>query len=227
MTRPRYRHVIWDWNGTLLDDLDYSIGIINAVLARRRLPTLDRMRYHAIFDFPVRTYYDRLGFDPVTDPFEKVSLEFITGYDARRTEPALHASAASTLAAVRAAGLGQSILSAYGHETLQSIVAHFGLTAHFDHIAGLDNHHAHSKVALGRDLVARLGVAPADILLVGDTLHDHEVARELGVACALVAAGHHPAERLRTSGALVFTDLGALAAAYGFHGISASGAGKI
>ncbi|MCX6953797.1 MAG: HAD hydrolase-like protein [Verrucomicrobia bacterium] len=217
MTRPRYRHLIWDWNGTLLDDLDYTIGVMNALLARRRLPLLHRERYHAVFDFPVRTYYGRLGFDPLADPFEKVSTEFITDYDARRTEPPLHAAAASTLAAVRATGARQSILSAYRHETLLEIVAHFGLTGLFDHIAGLDNHHAHSKVALGRDLVARLAVAPADILLIGDTLHDLEVARELGVDCALVAAGHHPAERLRAGGAPVFSDLGAFASAYGFR----------
>eukprot|EP01035_Chromulina_nebulosa_P042294 gene42294-57261_t len=129
--------------------------------------------------------------------------------------------------AIRAAGLGQSILSAYRHETLHEIVAHFGLTPHFDHIVGLDNIHAHSKLALGRDLVARLDVSPTEILLVGDTLHDAEVARELGVACALIAAGHHPAARLSTAGVPVFANLTDFAAAHHLHGISASGAGKI
>lgn len=210
-----HSHLIWDWNGTLLDDLDYSIDVMNALLARRSLPLLDRPRYHALFDFPVRNYYARLGFDPVADPFEKLSTEFITAYDARRTETALHREADRVLAAVRRSGLGQSILSAYRHETLHEIVAHFGLTAHFDHIAGLDNIHAHSKVALGRTLVTRLGVPPAQILLIGDTLHDYEVARELGVPCALIAAGHHPAGRLGASGATVFPSLADFAAAHG------------
>jgi phosphoglycolate phosphatase len=216
MARPRYRHLIWDWNGTLLDDLDLSIGVMNAMLARRALAPLDRARYHALFDFPVQRYYERLGFDPVRDRFEQLSVEFITGYDAERLRAPLHHRAPETLAAVRAAGLGQSILSAYRHETLHEIVAHFGLTAHFDHIAGLDNIHAHSKVALGRELVRRLGLPPADLLLVGDTLHDLEVARDLGVACALIAAGHHPAERLRPGGAPVYASLAAFATAHGF-----------
>ncbi len=216
MARARYRHIIWDWNGTLLDDLDLSIEVMNSLLARRDLPRLDRPRYHALFDFPVRRYYERLGFDPAHDSFEQLSVEFIAGYDAQRLGASLHHHTTSTLVAVRAAGLGQSILSAYRHETLHEIVAHFRLTAHFDHIVGLDNIHAHSKVALGRELVARLGLAPAEILLVGDTLHDLEVARDLGVACALVAAGHHPAARLRASGAPVYDDLAAFGAAQEF-----------
>lgn len=207
MSRTAYRHIIWDWNGTLLDDLDLSISVMNALLAQRRLPLLDRVRYHTLFDFPVRAYYEKLGFDPVADPFERLSTEFITGYDARRLEAALHAQVVETLAAIRAANLGQSILSAYRQETLHEIVAHHGLTAHFTHIAGLDNIHAASKVALGRELVAKIEAAPKEILLIGDTLHDLEVARELGVDCVLIAAGHHPAERLRRSGAAVYDTL--------------------
>jgi phosphoglycolate phosphatase len=216
MANSRYRHLIWDWNGTLLDDLDLSIAVMNTLLTRRDLPRLDRARYHALFDFPVRRYYERLGFDPARDSFEQLSVEFIGGYDAQRLQASLHRDAARTLTAVRAAGLGQSLLSAYRHETLHEIVGHFGLTPHFEHIAGLDNIHAHSKVALGRELVARLALDPAEILLVGDTLHDLEVARDLGVACALVAAGHHPRDRLRTGGAPVYDDLAAFAAAHAF-----------
>lgn len=216
MPRPAYRHIIWDWNGTLLDDLELSISVMNALLAQRRLPLLDRVRYHTLFDFPVRAYYEKLGFDPVTDPFEKLSVQFISGYDARRLEAALHAQVVETLTAIRTAGLGQSILSAYRHETLHEIVAHHGLTSHFTHIAGLDNIHAASKVALGRELVSKIEAAPSEILLIGDTLHDLEVARELGVDCALIAAGHHPAERLRASGARVHETLADFARLSGF-----------
>ena len=215
MPLTRYHHLIWDWNGTLLDDLDLCIDVMNALLDRRQLPRLHRARYHALFDFPVRTYYERLGFDPVEDSFARLSVEFMSGYDARRLESSLHPAARRVLAAASAAGLRQSILSAYRQETLHEIVQHFGLAAHFDHIAGLPNIHAHSKLALGHELVRRLGIAPAQIHLVGDTLHDLEVARELGVDCALIAAGHHPFERLHASGAPVFPDLAAFAAAYG------------
>jgi len=192
-----YRHIIWDWNGTLLDDLDYSIGVMNRLLDRRGLPELDRTRYHAVFDFPVRDYYARLGFDPTTNSFEALSAEFITAYDAHRLECPLQPDTSRMLAAVQTAGLTQSILSAYRHETLLEIVGYFGLTRYFAHLAGLDNIYAHSKAALGRIQLGKLGLRPQEILLIGDTLHDLEVARELGVDCVLIAAGHHPAEKLR------------------------------
>jgi phosphoglycolate phosphatase len=197
MTAPRYQHIVWDWNGTLLDDVDYSIACMNGLLARRQLPLLDRTRYHALFDFPVRDYYYRLGFDPARDSFEALSVEFISAYDAHRWDCQLHAATTQILGEVGRSGATQSILSAYRQETLHEIVAHFGLTPRFMRLTGLDNIFAHSKAELGRAWLAELGLPPTQVLLVGDTLHDLEVAQHMGVDCVLVAAGHHPAARLR------------------------------
>jgi phosphoglycolate phosphatase len=197
MQRSPYRHVIWDWNGTLLDDLDLCIDVMNGLLQRRDLPLMDRARYHAVFDFPVRAYYERLGFDFRRDSFEELSVEFIAGYETRRRESRLQRGAPEVLAALQRAGVTQSVLSAYREDTLREIVGHFGLTPYFIRLTGLDNIYAHSKTELGRAWVAELGIPGNDILMIGDTLHDLEVAKAIGVDCVLVAAGHHPAERLR------------------------------
>ncbi len=212
MAQPRYRHIIWDWNGTLLDDFDYCIDVMNRLLARRRLPLLDRARYHAVFDFPVRDYYTRLGFDFTRDSFEQLSVEFITAYDANRLTCPLHSGVADLLAAVQDAGITQSILSAYRHETLVEIVDHFGLRPRFIRLTGLDNIYAHSKAELGRAWVEELALPREDVLLIGDTLHDLEVAQAIGIDCVLVAAGHHPAHRLRARHDRVIENLTALGA---------------
>jgi len=190
---------------------------MNAILRRRGLPELDRARYHAVFDFPVRDYYARLGFDPAKDNFENLSVEFIKGYEAHRQDCALHPDARRVLAAVRDSGRTQSILSAYRHETLVEIVEYFGLREQFADIAGLDNIHAQSKTSLGRAQVGKLGLPPHEILLVGDTVHDLEVARALGVDCILVAAGHHPAEKLRRHHDRVIESLAELPALSGLE----------
>jgi phosphoglycolate phosphatase len=210
MGTPLYRHIIWDWNGTLLDDLDLSIDVMNGMLRRRNLPLLDRASYHRIFDFPVRTYHERAGLDFTTERFEDLGVEWITAYDARRWECQLHQGAQETLRFIQKAGLTQSVLSAYRQETLREIVGHFGLTPYFKRILGLDNIYAHSKAELGRNWVAELGLPPGEILLIGDTLHDLDVAQAIGVDCVLVAGGHHPEARLRSRTDRVLADLSSL-----------------
>jgi len=80
MIGSQIRHILWDWNGTLLDDAQYGVGIMNKILKEKNLPLLDLKRYRDIFDFPVRRYYDRLGFDFNKDDFETVGMQFIDAY---------------------------------------------------------------------------------------------------------------------------------------------------
>ena len=207
MIRAHHRHLLWDWNGTLLDDLELCVDIVNGMLERRALPALDVARYHAHFDFPVRGFYERLGFDLRGDAFVELSREFIAEFDARRLEAQLHAGVDELLTRVTASGRAQSILSAHRQVTLHEIVALQGIDRHFSTMAGLDDAHAHGKIDRGHALVRELDLPPESFILVGDTLHDLEVARALGIDCVLVARGHHAAERLRASGAHVVVDL--------------------
>ena len=201
MTLFPYDHIIWDWNGTLFDDAALCVDIINGMLAQRGLPGLTGERYETIFDFPVRDYYRRAGFNFATDPFEGLSDEFISTYNRRVRECGLRDGTRDVLETARARGVTQSILSAMKHDTLNTLVAHFGLRDYFTDVVGLDNHHAAGKVDLARQWIAAQSLDPARMVLVGDTTHDHAVAQALGVACVQIPSGHHAPERLSASGA--------------------------
>jgi phosphoglycolate phosphatase len=201
------RHLVWDWNGTLLDDTALCIAIMNELLRERGLPLLDKARYQAIFDFPVVGYYERLGFDFARDPFEIIGAEFIRRYEARRTEARLHAAATATLSALQAAGFSQSVLSAYKHDTLESLLAHFRVRDFFTDVLGSDNVYAHGKIEQGRAWMRRQAIDPAAVALIGDTRHDFDVAQAMGCRCLLVADGYHPREKLEPLGAPVVDDL--------------------
>jgi len=188
--------VLWDWNGTLFNDAHLCVEIMNRQLSHRRLPTLTLDRYRDLFDFPVRIYYDRLGFDFERESFEVVGTEFIRLYESRKYEAGLRSDTRQVLEALRQKGIGQAVLSAYKHDTLVELIEHFQLGGYFTHLSGLDNHYAHSKVDNGLELIKQLGSDPQHTVMIGDTIHDYEVAQAMGTGCILVEGGHHPRYKL-------------------------------
>ena len=204
------RHLIWDWNGTLLDDAWLCVSVMNGLLGARGLPELTSERYQRVFRFPVRAYYAELGFDLEAEPFELVGTEFIDGYQAREHAVDLHPMAREILAAVADAGLDQSVLSASQQHRLEGQARRLSVEGHFGRLVGLEDHYAGGKVAQGRALIAELEVDPDAVLMIGDTDHDAEVARAMGVRCVLVPSGHQAPERLAATGAAVLPGLDAL-----------------
>ena len=202
-----YKHIMWDWNGTLLNDSWMAVMVINETLAKRGMPTIDLDSYQELFGFPVIDYYRRLGFDFVEESFEVVGTEFIDGYETHKFEVALHESAESVLESLGKQGVSHSILSAYKQNTLDELVQHFGLADSFMKIVGLDNHYAHSKVDNAIQWMSELPYAKNEVLFVGDTVHDHEVAEAIGVDCVLIPGGHQTRQKLEDTGATVLDSI--------------------
>ena len=80
----KYKHIIWDWNGTLVDDTWLFVDIMNGVLKDRNLNGITLQDYRNVFDFPVKDYYIKLGFDFAEEAFESSGLDFIKIYDSRK-----------------------------------------------------------------------------------------------------------------------------------------------
>jgi phosphoglycolate phosphatase len=200
----RYHHVIWDWNGTLLDDVALAAGIVGDMLARRGLEALEIERHRELFTHPVRDYYRAAGFNLESDPFEGLTGEFHDVYLRRWRECVLRDEASDTIAALGQWGVTQSVLSAAEQRMLEDGTSHFGVAQAMVAVVGLDDFHAESKVERGRALLGRLGVAPGRVVLIGDTPHDHEVAMAIGADVALLEDGHATIDRLRATGAPVF-----------------------
>ncbi len=202
-----YKHIIWDWNGTLLNDVDFCRKIINRILVENNLPDLSFNKYREIFTFPVQNYYTAAGLDFSKTSFEILGKDFIDEYESKKLTCSLHENAVEVLSAIHQKGIKQSVLSAYLHENLVNILNHYNLTQYFDNIVGLDNIYAGSKIHLGIKLIEELDVNKSEVLFIGDTLHDAEVAEAMGVNCILIANGHQVKERLMVDSNLVLEDL--------------------
>jgi phosphoglycolate phosphatase len=202
-----YKHIIWDWNGTLLDDVGLCVDIINGILLKKNLSSLSLDKYRNIFTFPIKDYYIRAGFDFTQYSFEEVGQEWMREYERRRTECVLHSHAKEILFLLKRKNINQSILSAYPHSTLIEIISFFNLNDFFTHIIGLNNIYATSKVDLGKELMKKIRNGKESILLVGDTEHDFEVSKEIGADCILIANGHQSKEKLLNCDAQVFDSI--------------------
>ncbi len=191
-----YKHIIWDWNGTIFNDVELGIDIINKLLIERGLKTLNMELYKEVFTIPVKEYYAGLGFNFSKEPFEEVGKLWMDEYERRKFECGLYKDVEDLMKRIQNLGIGQSILSAYSQHTLEEMVDHFNLRKYFTHIVGLDNIYAAGKLHLGKELMKRLGNAKGETLVIGDTIHDYEVATEIGADCVLVASGHQSKIRL-------------------------------
>ncbi|MCF8374472.1 MAG: HAD family hydrolase [Bacteroidales bacterium] len=203
----KVEHVIWDYNGTLLNDLDLCVTVINKVLARRGLEQLSREGYQAVFDFPVRDYYEKIGFNFQKESFEIVGTEFIEEYNREQAVCELQEGALSVIRKFNELGIDQSILSARLQKSLDEEIEGFGIQSYFSYIFGLDHHYADGKLKRGRQLIEKINKPSDKIVLIGDTLHDLHVAQKLGIGALLVAHGHHSYDRLIAETKMVFHSL--------------------
>ena len=201
------KHIIWDWNGTLLNDNWLSIKAINILLEKYNLPSIDKKKYLEIFTFPVIDYYKKLGFDFNKTPFSIVGTEFIKEYTDRMYDAKMQEGALGILNYFRKTGISQSLLSAAKQKMLDDLMKFHNLEKYFIKVSGLTDHYANSKVDAGKLWIKELKYESKEVLLIGDTLHDFEVAKEIGTECVLIAKGHATYDRLKSTGKYVFHNL--------------------
>lgn len=205
-----YKHIIWDWNGTLLNDVELCCGIMNNLLTSRGMPPITVDYYRTIFTFPVKEYYKKAGHDVSDENWEILSHEFIDQYEAGKYSCSLYKSAESLLERIKNLGIDQSVLSAYSQHTLEEMIEYFGLKKYFMKLVGLDNIYAAGKIENGRKWMSMLGLQKGEVLLIGDTVHDFEVAEEIGADSLLISTGHQNREILEKCGVEVADSIEAL-----------------
>lgn len=191
------KHVIWDWNGTLLLDTHHAVNTTNRLLREEGLPTIDIETYKKIFRFPVIEYYRDLGFDTQPEKFKDLCERFNRHFIDDVKTCSLWPGADITLEHVKRENKIQSVLSATEQNLLNHQMKLFALEMFFDHVTGIADKAAGSKIDRGHQLMEKVGIAPEHTIMIGDTDHDLEVAEALGIDLILVEHGHQCPTRLR------------------------------
>jgi len=193
-TKP---YILWDWNGTLLDDTEAALATLNEMIAVRGGQPIGMEFYRDHFAFPVRPFYDKIGIIAHDeDEWNGIAHEYHEVYG--RQPKKLNPLAVAALEMAKAAGCRQSILSALRQDLLDAQTKEYGIDGYFERICGSDNLHGASKVVRAREFLAELRSRDADakFVMIGDAVHDKEVADAIGIPCVLCAVGSHAAWRL-------------------------------
>jgi phosphoglycolate phosphatase len=199
--------VIWDWNGTLLNDLDFCISTINILLEKRDLILLNPGSYKEVFNFPIKNYYQAIGFDFEKEDFTIPAREFIGLYNSGIKNCSLHEAAIEVLTHFQNLGFRQFVLSAMKQNMLELTLKQQNIFHFFEGVAGLNDHYGASKIERGKQLISEFNMEKSKSWIIGDTIHDFEVAESLGIRCILIADGHQSEERLKTTNATLVGSL--------------------
>ena len=205
--------IIWDWNGTVVNDASVFIKIMNDFLSERNLPPITLKQYRSAFVFPVKNYYTKLGFDFSEESFESLSLVFIEKYKKAMFAPPLVKDIKNLLSWLCKRQISQYIVSAQEHSLLTRAVEYYRVGVFFKEVKGINNYQATSKVSIAKELYNASLKQTKEIVLIGDTEHDAEVAKELNINCFLVSYGHCTKEKLLKTGFNVFDSVSDLKSA--------------
>ncbi len=198
-----YDRVIWDFNGTILDDVETGILSVNKLLSDRGLPTIaGKEQYRGVFGFPIKSYYERLGFDFEREPYEVIAPLWVEQYMINVKKASVFEDTRRAIELFSRWGIPQTVLSATERDMLLGQLSELGLADAFEEILGREDIHAASKESIA--LTWREAHPKDRALLIGDTDHDLQVARAIGADCALISRGHQAEEYLCSLGAEVY-----------------------
>ncbi|MGA5046474.1 HAD family hydrolase [Streptomyces arboris] len=206
-------HLVWDWNGTLLDDIHAVIHATNAAFAEVELAPLTLEQYREMYCVPIPRFYQRLlGRLPTEAEWERMDDIFHRYYAERRIACGLTAGAEDLLAQWKLAGHSQSLLSMYGHEHLVPVVRGYGIESHFVRVDGRTGPSGGSKALhMERHFEALAGVggiSPENSVVIGDAVDDAVAAAHVGARAVLYTGGSHSRSSLLAAGVPVVDSLG-------------------
>ncbi len=203
----KYQHIVWDWNGTLVDDAELCVVILNQILNDYGKMPVDRAFYLDNFSFPVCEYYKSLGLPSCGPEYQEISQRFIEEYRKKHHICKLQKSSVKMLSYIKGCGISQSVLSAGNIADVLDFVEYHKLSDFFTIISGVYHTNATGKSDVAHKHLNQIQACTSEILLIGDTLHDFEIATDLKVDCVLYSKGHNSKNRLLEASNSVINDL--------------------
>ena len=201
------KYIFLDFNGTVLNDVDLCLNLLNMMLVEKGKKALDITEYKNVFTFPIKTYYEKAGFDFIGYTYEELADFFVVEYSRRNvTESFIYTDFRDFIKEVRVLGYKIILCSASMEKMLLEQLKQFGIDDVFDDVIALSDHFAISKLELTKEYVKNHSIDLSKSYFIGDTTHDAEVGKECGLNVILVERGHQSYDVLKTQKTLIVKD---------------------
>lgn len=194
----KYTHIIWDWNGTLLNDIGASLASVNDMLESRGKAHINNVYYKECIGVPIIKFYEKV-FDMDKEDYSIIIKQYNEGYLRHLESCSLTEGAVEALEFFENNGLKQAIVSSSNNEQLCLNARKYGVFDFFDAVLGAGDYFAGSKIDRAAEYLQKRGAQKGRVLVVGDLMHDAEMAAELGADCVLLTSGHEHPDRLKAA----------------------------
>lgn len=196
--------ILWDFNGTVMDDMGASVGAVNAMLQKRNLPLISEEWYTLHLIMPLEAFYASVGFDMQKERIEEVSEEFQR--ECKKFSRPVFPEVLAAMEQFKNAGLRQLLFSSLHHDLLVAQAKERGIADYFEGIVGRQDRSLGGKEAAVRTYLDQHNIDPRQVLIVGDLTTDADMARYVGSPCALICKGHQHREILEKTDAYVLNN---------------------
>lgn len=201
-----YSTIIWDFNGTIIDDVYAALGAVNDMLTIRNQNTIDINTYYKAMDIPIWKFYERV-FLPDTITPEEAIAEFDAGYEKHLSSKPLMEGIVDILETFRNMGKHQIVVSASHVDKVKARLSELGILDFFSEVLAHSDYNADSKTYLAREYFKTHNLDFADAVVIGDSVFDFTMASELQCDCILTTQGHQSRREFKSVDAHIIGSL--------------------
>lgn len=208
MITAEHQLFLFDCDGTIVDSQHLIVAAMRKAFVQMQLPEPDAESVRRVVGLSLVEACDRLLPQAVNPEIvaEHYKNAFVHLRQAHHLSEPLYPGAAEAISTLNKAGHLLGIATGKSRRGLDRVLEIHALTNHFLTLQTADNHPGKPHPSMIRAAAADAGVLTSQVVMIGDTSFDMEMAVNAGALAIGVAWGYHPVEELKAAGATVVVD---------------------
>ena len=194
-----YDAVIFDWDGTLMDSTNVIVTSIQLACADLGLPVPDRQRASWVIGLSIESALYHVAPDLHADDLSHFVDRYKHHFFKSDLQMPLFEGVTAMLDDLREQRVKLGVATGKGRHGLDRVLATSRLEGYFDMTRCADESHGKPHPGMLHDIMGQLGLEPENVLMVGDTTHDVQMAHNAGVDSIAVSYGAHDIATLESA----------------------------